>query len=349
MGIRNLNKFLQKHAPQIFSEKHLSEYSGKRIAIDITLYLYRFKTSHRGKWMNAFLNMIALLRKFSIQCIFIYDTKAPDMKYAKIQERKLRRATAEKRIQDIQTAIDEWNAHGESEHTEILTLIMEKHSNHSLMLLQPINVIAIPIKLDVILMELSRLEKQIVYISRQDIQSTKDILDILGIVHFDSPNEAETMASHMCCHGLVHAVLSNDTDVTTYGTPVFLSNLNREMVTELKIVDILESTELTLSQFRDLCIMCGTDYNNNIYRIGSEKSYRLIKKYGSIEEIRDQGGVDVAILEHEQVRELFRVPETLPELDLQERPTDMIKLQEFLTVHHCNSDLITSLMKNEIK
>jgi 5'-3' exonuclease len=349
MGIKNLHKFLQKHAPQVYSEKHLSEYSGLKIAIDITLYLYKFKTTFRGKWVNAFLNMIALLKKFNIQGIFIYDTKAPEMKSAKIQERRLKRINAENRIKAINKAVDDFKNQGESDDTVILTQIMDKHSDKAMTLLRPTNPIAIPINLDVIQLEISRLEKQIVYISRWDIQTTKEILDILGMVHFDSPNEAETMASHLCCHKIVDAVLSNDTDVLTYGTPLFLSNLSRETVTEMRVENILDAIKMSQAQFIDLCIMCGTDYNNNIFRIGSEKAYGLLTSFGSIEEIRDNTKIDVSILEHVQVRELFLVPTEMEKFDLTESPVDMDKLEIFLVTHNCSPEFLNTLVvKNEI-
>ena len=69
---------------------------------------------------------------------------------------------------------------------------------------------------------------------------------------------------------------------------------------------MLESLKLNSDEFLDLCIMCGCDYNKNIYRVGPEKAYKYIQKYSSIEEIASNTTLDVSILNHIRGRELFR-------------------------------------------
>jgi len=64
--------------------------------------------------------------------------------------------------------------------------------------------------------------------------------------------------------------------------------------------------ELTSDEFLDFCIMCGTDYNDNIPGVGPVKAYALIKEYGSIEHIGRQTSLDISILNHIKSRELFR-------------------------------------------
>jgi 5'-3' exonuclease len=49
--------------------------------------------------------------------------------------------------------------------------------------------------------------------------------------------------------------------------------------------------------------MCGTDYNKNIFKVGPEKAYRLIKEFGSIDKIE---GYDISVLNHIRVREIFK-------------------------------------------
>jgi len=51
--------------------------------------------------------------------------------------------------------------------------------------------------------------------------------------------------------------------------------------------------------------MCGTDYNKNIYKIGPEKAYALIKQHGSIDEIAKNTTLDVSVLNHARSRELL--------------------------------------------
>ena len=58
--------------------------------------------------------------------------------------------------------------------------------------------------------------------------------------------------------------------------------------------------------------MCGTDYNKNIFRIGPEKSYKLLKEHGNIENIETNTKHDTSILKHVRVREMFRKFDELP-------------------------------------
>ena len=80
MGIKSLNKFLRKNCINIFEEIHISEYAYKKVAIDISLYLYKFKRSCGDTWLSVFLNLICCLRKNEIHCVFIYDNGAPPEK-----------------------------------------------------------------------------------------------------------------------------------------------------------------------------------------------------------------------------------------------------------------------------
>ena len=42
MGIRNLNRFLKENASSAIRLCGLSELSGKRIAVDVSIYMYQF-------------------------------------------------------------------------------------------------------------------------------------------------------------------------------------------------------------------------------------------------------------------------------------------------------------------
>lgn len=54
-------------------------------------------------------------------------------------------------------------------------------------------------------------------------------------------------------------------------------------IQEFNLRSVLESMDLTMSQFVDLCIMLGCDYCDTIKGIGPKKSIELIQKHKSIE------------------------------------------------------------------
>lgn len=339
MGIKHLHKFLKKHAPAIYKEQHLSTFEHKRIAVDINLYLYYYKSRHKQKWMSAFYNMICTLRQYDIQMIFIYDFKAPIEKESKQQERKMRRRNAENKITEIKEA---YKLFTESEDVSpLITSVIDKRGHPMRKLLSP-DTSPVYDKETVALAvneEIRCLENQIVNVSRYDIENSKKLLDVLHIAYYTSENEAETLCSYMCNHKYVDAVLSNDTDVLVYGTPIFMTRLNvsRETCTFISFKDVLQTLNLTFAEFVDFCILCGTDYNRNIFRVGSEKAINLIRQYHSIEGIDQHTSIDVSILNHVRVREIFKVPDSNEHersCYFDDSVPDLNEFREFAVVHH---------------
>ena len=80
MGIKNLNVFLRKNCPKVFEEIHISEYAYKKVAIDTSLFLCKYKAIYGEKWLVAFINLVSILRKNEIHCVFIYDNGSPPEK-----------------------------------------------------------------------------------------------------------------------------------------------------------------------------------------------------------------------------------------------------------------------------
>jgi 5'-3' exonuclease len=63
---------------------------------------------------------------------------------------------------------------------------------------------------------------------------------------------------------------------------------NGNTVCAVEIIDlyqILMGLDVSFSQFVDICIMCGCDYNSRIGYVGPTRIYPMITKYGSIEAI----------------------------------------------------------------
>ena len=155
--------------------------------------------------------------------------------------------------------------------------------------------------------KIEKMRSNILHISKEDFELTKQLFKILKIPFYDAPLEAETMCSDLCKRGLVEGVLSEDTDVLAYGAPLFLTKIDTSLETCIRIHydQILSSLEITSEEFLDLCIMFGCDYNKNIPKVGVETSFKYIKKYRNIDAIKDNTTHDVTILNHERTRDIF--------------------------------------------
>jgi len=113
MGISNLNRFLRKKCPNVFKEIHISEFAYKKVAIDITLFLCKFKAVCGENWVTAFINLVASLRRNEIHCVFIFDNGAPEEKAGEREERKKQQELIKKKVFDLETAFEKYTNTGE--------------------------------------------------------------------------------------------------------------------------------------------------------------------------------------------------------------------------------------------
>lgn len=317
MGINNLNKFLRNNCKHIYEEIHLSEFAFKKVAIDISLYLCKYKIVCEDRWLSAFINLVSCLRKNNIHCVFIYDNGAPPEKEKEKEARANHRDKLDQEVYDLQMALESYYE------TDIVNKTLldldakikkkNKTKNGSLFGNRKND----NVDISAIESYIKKKDSQILKINPGDFELTKSLFKLLNVPCYDAMLEAETTCADLCKRGIVDAVLSEDTDVLAYGCPVFLSKINTANSTCVKICheEMLDSLELDEKRFLDLCIMCGTDYNKNIFRVGPEKSYKLIQKHGDIDKIKESG-VDVSILNHERVRQLFTEYARFPEIDI---------------------------------
>jgi len=308
MGIKDLSKFLQENYSEVFEHIHISEYHFRKVAIDTSLYLCHYKAAYNNPdnpndltWLGAFVKLVACLRENEIHCVFIYDSGAPPEKEQERKERSSSRNKLEERVCRLEEAIEKYDSSGEID--PVLIEFQNKRKIVQKSMLRPDSVNMHAIKIAV-----KKLRKQLFSVTPQDFAITKQLFDILQVPYFNAPLEAETMCADLCLQGKVDAVLSEDTDVLAYGAPTFLTKVNTADGTCMRIKhsDVLKQMGLTADEFLDFCIMCGTDYNKNIFKIGPSKAFKLIETHRRIETVAEKTGLDVGILKHKRVRELFR-------------------------------------------
>lgn len=125
-----------------------------------------------------------------------------------------------------------------------------------------------------------------------------------GYEHCLAPGESERHACDLRSQGLVDYILTTDTDCLAMGQS-FINDIDsfNEVYTLVDYDSALLNLGLTSSQFTDLCIMCGCDYNDNIPRVGVVKSYKLIKEHLDIETVGTK--MDIDCLNHQTCRQLF--------------------------------------------
>ena len=302
MGIKNLNSILKKYAQACYNTVHISEFKYKKIAIDLTLYLYKYKVVFNTSWLHALFQLVTCLRKNDVHCVFVYDNKPPIEKIKEREKRANKKLKQTEKISDIKSALLSYKTTGETR--QILFDISSSKSD--LTSVKRLLRKEVEAKIDVNTIEsyIAHLESQNISLTANDMKAALELLEILNVPCMLAPMEAEAFCSDLCIIGKVDAVLSEDTDVLAHSSPIFLFKLDISTETCCVIEHDFMLSELGFSpeQFLDMCILCGTDYNNSLKGIGPENSYKLINEFLSI----DKFPFDTRELNHERVRELFK-------------------------------------------
>ena len=71
MGIKHLNKFLRDEAQKCIKFISLEELSGKKIAVDISIYMYKYASE--GTLLENMYLMLSTLRYYNIAPVCIFD------------------------------------------------------------------------------------------------------------------------------------------------------------------------------------------------------------------------------------------------------------------------------------
>jgi 5'-3' exonuclease len=344
MGIKNLQPFIRKTCPHVYRERSLEHYAFKKVAVDVSIYLCKFKTTFGKQWLDALIQFITTLREFDIHPVFIFDTEFPVEKDAEKKSRQLQRTKTREKVEHLTKM---WETLKESFQPHQTHLFFSPREYQELQDLYskvcPGWHVSQPIPIVLMDQNIEKINNSMLSIRSDDYLVTKRLLDILQVPYFQAVGEAEATCSALARYQWVHGVMSEDTDVLAYGAPVFLHRMNfmNKTVMEIQYQELIHGLRMTSSQFLDFCILCGPDYNKNMPKIGPEKSYRLLQKYESLENIeRCCQHLDVSVLTYPRVRELFH-------LELEEKDwkipfcgfPSMIQLSQFCFEHDCKVDM----------
>ena len=248
MGIKNLNKILIKYAPHsIKTNISLESLSKNKIAIDLSLYLYRFYTM-QGHIFTGLFHQIMTLRKHNIVPVYIFDGKYSKEKTKTIESRK-------KALNKVKTQLEKMEKE----------LDPEKKEDKK---------------------KLFKMKNKTFCIKDDDITFCKELFEYLGIPFIQANCEADIICAYLSINGHTMGTLTEDFDLLTFGCPILIKNLKKESVTLYNLESIIKELGLkSWESFRDLCILCGCDYLDSLPRIGPMTAYSLIKKYDTIEKI----------------------------------------------------------------
>ena len=301
MGIKGLTTLIKTSAPSAIQTQNLHHLTGKKVAIDASLFMYKmlinmrnanqsYLTSNNGKVVSHITGIFYKTANYlalNITPIYVFDGKPPSNKGDTIKARQERVATSK--------------------------LAMEQATSEE---------------------DKNNLEKQTIRLTKEHVDDIKQLLELMGVSYVQAHGEAEAYASEMCRKGMVDYVVTEDKDTLAFGCPRMIrtcldkSIKRKDIISIIDLDAVLQGFELTYDEFLDLCILCGCDYCENIPRVGNKTAYTLIKKHRSIESILPsvKNIPDDYETKYKESRELFKMYHD--KLDL-----------HHLSIHHSNWDL----------
>lgn len=334
MGIKDLFKSLRDNHPVVFENVPISEFRGRRIAIDAGAWMYPRRVTCKVRvamrtnvlteeideeevdnlWVRRIRSDIMMLTEHGITVVVLFDGDAPAAKSHTREKRRKEHEKRETRIRDLREKLRH----------------MDRFSVN-----------------DGELHELKRLMGQTGGIPDGSYLKVKTLLRNLGIKCYTGVDgiEAERLACSLVRCGICCAVFSTDSDCLVhlhgYGAMIrdfgedrsvleYKDSNGFERYKSIPTFDIvrtglvLEKLQMSPQKFTELCIMCGCDYNNNIPRLAIGGLLKHFRYYDSIDEIplTPKQREFFHLLNHIECRQLFQPLDFLSMIDVKELESD---------------------------
>jgi hypothetical protein len=153
------------------------------------------------------------------------------------------------------------------------------------------------------------------------LQRVRAVLTAYGAQSIVAPAgvEAEHLAAVLQRRGEVDYVRTEDTDALCFGAGRMLCKARGPEITCVELDKVLGEMGLTMEQFVDMCILCGSDFTERtVPGVGSARALALIRQYLRIEAILAERGHGDALegFDFGAAREQFTRAIDYPSLDL---------------------------------
>lgn len=299
MGIKNLLKFLNSY-PDLVLEKNIDDFKGKKIAIDISILLYQVVISVR----NSGADLTNRKGEITSHILGLFN------KTIKLLN---------------QGIIPIYVFDGKPPDIKRKTLDMRKNIRKKA---------AEKMALAKTEKEKIKYFKRSVVINKQQLNECRHLLTLMGVAYIDAPEEADSQCAWLAKEGLVDAVLTEDMDILTFGSPYIIRNLTsyKKQPIEISLEKIKTKFGWTHENFIDFCILLGCDYCEHITDHNCFEIFDLFQKGKSIESVLKRLGRNINFIES---KNYFKMPEINENIDVVElKSADFQELSNLLVNKH---------------
>ena len=248
MGVQHLNSLLRAHCPQSINRISLADLSGKKIAIDTSIYMYRFL--EQGSLIENMFVLVSMLLKHNITPVFVFDGKAPLEKKELLKVRKEVKDNAEKEYKKLNKLLN--------------SQTLDEDAKQDIM------------------SNMDNLRTKFTRLQVSDVDKVKGLLTAMGILWLDAEGEADGLCAKLVIKKLAYACLSEDMDMFIYGCPIVLRHISLvyESVIMYDLSKIVSELSMTSKELQEICVASGTDYNYTSNRkTNIHSTLKLFRKY----------------------------------------------------------------------
>lgn len=178
------------------------------------------------------------------------------------------------------------------------------------------------------------------------VETSKELLEYMGIPHVQAPSEGEAQAAYMCIKGDVNYTGSQDYDSLLFGSPKLARNLaitgkrklpGKNVYVEVKpeVIDLqanLKALDISREQLVDINLLMGTDFNEGVKGVGVKKALKNITEHGDV--FNALSAMELSSDNLQEIRNFFLDPPVEGDYSIKFRKPDETRLTEFLCEEH---------------
>lgn len=179
-------------------------------------------------------------------------------------------------------------------------------------------------------------------INSEILEDGRRLIFAMGLPVIQAPSEGEAQAAYLCARGDVELVGSQDYDSLLFGAPQVVRNLaitgkrklpkkNIYVDVEPEIINLEEGLArlgISRKQLVEIGIMCGTDYNRGLTRVGPKTALKLIREKKDLESILAEQ--EEKIEGFAQIREFFLHPDVTDDYEIKMKKPRVDEIVSFL-------------------
>jgi flap endonuclease-1 len=277
MGIKGLLKLLISNAPESIEEHDIRNFMGRIIAIDASMFVYQFLIAVRqdgpnGQLRNKDGQVTSHLSGMMYRTTCMRENGIKPIYVFDGKPPDLKKKVLDLR-RNVRKKAEEKMSNAETEEEKI------------------------------------KYFKRSVSISKKQLDECRELLDLMGVPYVNAPQEADSQCAWLAENNYVDAVLTEDMDILTFGSPKIVRNLTsqKKKPLEISLDKIKEKFGWSHDNFIEMCVLLGCDYSDHITDINFLKLFHEFQKEKDIDIVLER--IKRKISNYKFAMSYFKYPE----------------------------------------